>query len=437
MKSEIKELDMEILDGEVVQDEVVQDFSYEEGSTHENEEYISVDPDMPPITDERKVKIKGCVNKILLSALCGAVFGAGALSVNYIGQKFIPEQPVNQTEEISMVTATSSVAIESNVSEIASNVMPSIVSITSMSVQEVMSFFGGVNTYESESAGSGIILGKNDKELLILTNNHVVEGSTTLTVTFVDDESIEATVKGGNAGQDIAVISIPIDQISSETMDNIKIATIGDSTQLQAGGSVIAIGNALGYGQSVTTGVISAMGRTVDGIEGELIQTDAAINPGNSGGALLNSNGEVIGINTAKVSQGAVEGMGYAIPITDASETIELLMNRETKTVVDEADRGYLGIQGVSVSEESSILYNMPEGVYIAEVIEDSACHKAGINKGSIITGIDGTSIQDMEDLQEELSYCAEGEEIQVDLEVPENNGEYSEITVTLVLQGR
>lgn len=381
------------------------------------------------------------MNKIFMSAVCGLVFGAAFFLVNNMAPKYyIEEVEVEEiTQETEIHTATATVTsgglIETNVTTITNNVMPSIVSITSLSVQEVMSFFGSVNTYESESAGSGIIIGKNDNELLILTNNHVVEGSTTLTVTFVDEESVEAVVKGSNAGKDIAVISISLDSISEETMDSLKIATVGDSKLLQAGEPVIAIGNALGYGQSVTTGVVSATGRTIDGIEGELIQTDAAINPGNSGGALLNSYGEVIGINTAKVSQSAVEGMGYAIPITDATETIEVLMNRETKTVVDEVDRGYLGIQGVSVSEETSTLYNMPEGVYIAEVLEGSACEDAGVYKGSIITGIDGSTISNMEDLQKEMTYCAAGDEITLELQVPENNGEYSKLTIELVLR--
>lgn len=386
-------------------------------------------------------RLKKISSYILISAICGGVFGA---SSTWVANKLLFEdaevavlEPMNDQGIVTNMDIVKSNVIETNVTEVADKTMPSIVSITSLSVQEVMSFFGGVNTYESESAGSGIIIGKNDSELLILTNNHVISGSTTLTVTFVDDESVEAIVKGGNAGEDIAVIAVPIEDIITDTLDNIKVATLGDSNLLQAGESVIAIGNALGYGQSVTTGVVSALGRTLEGIEGQLIQTDAAINPGNSGGALLNSYGEVIGINTAKVSQSAVEGMGYAIPISDAMQTIELLMSRETKTIVDEAERGYLGIQGVTVSDETSMLYNMPEGVYIAEVMEGSACEFAGVFKGSIITGIDGNSIGDMEELQEELSYCAIGDVIKMEVQIPDEQGEYSPNIVEITLQSR
>lgn len=377
---------------------------------------------------------------ILVSGVCGGVFGATASVVDsIISDRRVDISHDAAVEEvvIANVNSTNTSQIEGGVTEIIEKTMPSIVSITSLSVQEVMSFFGGINSYESESAGSGIIIGKNDTELLVLTNNHVVEGSTNLTVTFDDGVSLEAAVKGGNSGEDIAVIAIQLDGINEETMSGIKIAALGDSNLLKAGEQVIAIGNALGYGQSVTTGVVSALERSIDGIEGTLIQTDAAINPGNSGGALLNSNGEVIGINTAKVSQNTVEGMGYAIPITDAMETIQKLMNRETKTIVEEAKRGYLGIQGVTVTEESSAMYNMPAGVYIVEVMGSSACEISGIFKGSIITAIDGSSVQNMEDLQEELSYCAIGDKIRVELQIPNAQGEYAQEEVEVMLQSR
>lgn len=383
-----------------------------------------------------RLRIRRIFAKLLASVLCGGVFGAAFLCVNIYGARVFGVNMVPNNEVISstVTMAQSMGGVETDVTLVASNAMPSIVSITSLSVQEVMSFFGGSRYYESESAGSGIIIGMNEEELLILTNNHVVESSTTLTVTLVDEESVEATVKGTNAGQDIAVISVKLDDLKEESKTAIKIATLGDSGELKAGEPVIAIGNALGYGQSVTTGVVSALGRTVDGIDGLLIQTDTAINPGNSGGALLNAKGEVIGINTAKVSQSAVEGMGYAIPITDATETIEDLMNRVTKTVVSEEKRGYLGIQGVNVTEDTSELYHMPVGVYIAEVLEGSAAEKAGISKGSIITSLDGVKVENMEGLQEEVSYCAIGDEVKVVLQVPETNGEYTEVEIMVTM---
>lgn len=406
---------------------------------------IDVEPQIYVNKHKKKGQIGGKIKKIsgylLLSAICGSVFGVSSVWTRDVLNRQMFEM-VDDVEEINEIvpaniSAVKTSAVQTNVTEVAENVMPSIVSITSLGVQEVMSFFGGINTYESESAGSGIIIGKNSTELLILTNNHVIDGSTTLTVTFVDDESVEAIVKGGNTGEDIAVIAVPLDDINEDTLGSIKVATVGDSQVLQAGESVIAIGNALGYGQSVTTGVVSALGRELDDIEGSLIQTDAAINPGNSGGALLNSYGEVIGINTAKLSQNAVEGMGYAIPISDAMDTIEILMNRETKIIVDEADRGYLGIQGVTVSVETSTLYNMPEGVYIVEVMEGSACELAGVYKGSVITSIDGNSIGNMEDLQDELSYCTAGDSIEVELQIPNAKGEYSEELVEITLRAR
>lgn len=408
------------------------------------EEYdVVVEPEISElelVAVEKKINInKEIVKKVssllLISALCGTTFGAAFLGVNIYGSKLFGYTSASNSDILSTVTfASNTGGIETDVTLIASNVMPSIVSITNLGVQEVMSFFGGSRYYESESAGSGIIIGMNDSELLILTNNHVVEGSTTLTVTFVNEESVEATVKGGNSGQDIAVISIRLDELDDDTKSQIKIATLGDSDELKPGESVIAIGNALGYGQSVTTGVVSALERTIDGIDGVLIQTDAAINPGNSGGALLNAKGEVIGINTAKVSESSVEGMGYAIPITNATETIEALMNRVTKSVVEESKRGYLGIQGVNVTEDTSDLYHMPVGIYIAEVLKDSAADKAGISKGSIITSIDGITVENMEELQEEVSYCAIDQEVEVVLQVPEQNGEYSEVKVMVIM---
>ena len=281
-------------------------------------------------------------------------------------------------------------------------------------------------------------MGQNDKELLILTNNHVVANSETLTVSFIDEESVEANVKGTDAARDIAVVSVNLKDIKDTTMDQIKVATLGDSTALQVGEPAIAIGNALGYGQSVTTGIVSATKRKLEGFDSELIQTDAAINPGNSGGALLNANGEVIGINTMKASSSesevGVEGMGYAIPISDASDVIELLMNKETRTKLPDGEQGYLGIQPAEVGSDMAQMYSMPLGVYISEVVEGGAADKAGLSKGSIITKIEGISIDSVATLREQLQYYSPGEAVKVTVQIPSKNGEYKEETVEVVL---
>jgi len=361
---------------------------------------------------------------------------------NYVGTKVFGTTTTNgktaktaQTVNGAKLTTSSSSTGTSDIATIAKNAMPSIVSITNMSVQEVQSFFGGTQQQESTSVGSGIIIGQTDSELLILTNNHVVEGNEKLTVSFVDNESVEANVKGTDSTKDLAVVAVKISDVKDSTMDEIAVATMGDSSKLEVGEQVVAIGNALGYGQSVTSGIVSATERTLDGYEGgTLIQTDAAINPGNSGGALLNSNGEVIGINTAKVATDSVEGMGYAIPISDASDTIQNLMNQETKTKVSEAEQGYLGIQGVDVSDESAKMYNMPTGVYISDVVKNGGAQQAGLTKGSVITGLEGTTISDMNSLKEQLQYYRVGDKVKVTVQVPGNNGEYTEKTVEVTL---
>ena len=361
---------------------------------------------------------------------------------NYVGTKVFGTTTTNgktaktaQTVDGAKLTTSSSSTGTSDIASIAKNAMPSIVSITNMSVQEVQSFFGGTQQQESTSVGSGIIIGQTDSELLILTNNHVVEGNEKLTVSFVDNESVEANVKGTDSTKDLAVVAVKISDVKDSTMDEIAVATMGDSSKLEVGEQVVAIGNALGYGQSVTSGIVSATERTLDGYEGgTLIQTDAAINPGNSGGALLNSNGEVIGINTAKVATDSVEGMGYAIPISDASDTIQNLMNQETKTKVSEAEQGYLGIQGVDVSDESAKMYNMPTGVYISDVVKNGGAQQAGLTKGSVITGLEGTTISDMNSLKEQLQYYRVGDKVKVTVQVPGNNGEYTEKTVEVTL---
>ena len=375
---------------------------------------------------------------VAFGLVASATFQAG----NYVGTKVFGTTATSgktaktaQTVDGAKLTTSSSSTGTSDIATIAKNAMPSIVSITNMSVQEVQSFFGGTQQQESTSVGSGIIIGQTDSELLILTNNHVVEGNEKLTVSFVDNESVEANVKGTDSTKDLAVVAVKISDVKDSTMDEIAVATMGDSSKLEVGEQVVAIGNALGYGQSVTSGIVSATERTLDGYEGgTLIQTDAAINPGNSGGALLNSNGEVIGINTAKVATDSVEGMGYAIPISDASDTIQNLMNQETKTKVSEAEQGYLGIQGVDVSDESAKMYNMPTGVYISDVVKNGGAQQAGLTKGSVITGLEGTTISDMNSLKEQLQYYRVGDKVKVTVQVPGNNGEYTEKTVEVTL---
>ena len=387
-------------------------------------------------------KVPKPVKLVCAGVAFGLVASATFQTGNYVGTKVFGTITTNgktaktaQTVDGAKLTTSSSSTGTSDIATIAKNAMPSIVSITNMSVQEVQSFFGGTQQQESTNVGSGIIIGQTDSELLILTNNHVVEGNEKLTVFFVDNESVEANVKGTDSTKDLAVVAVKISDVKDSTMDKIAVATMGDSSKLEVGEQVVAIGNALGYGQSVTSGIVSATERTLDGYEGgTLIQTDAAINPGNSGGALLNSNGEVIGINTAKVATDSVEGMGYAIPISDASDTIQNLMNQVTKTKVSEAEQGYLGIQGVDVSDESAKMYNMPTGVYISDVVKNGGAQQAGLTKGSVITGLEGTTISDMNSLKEQLQYHRVGDKVKVTVQVPGNNGEYTEKTVEVTL---
>lgn len=406
-------------------------------------------------TGNRKKKHKK-IPKVLTVVGCAILFGIIS-GVTFIGVSVIGNHILTadfETEQTVAASAgetkdnvnlkTSRSVITSDVTGVVDEVMPSVVSITNLSVQEVQNFFGQTVQYESTGAGSGIIIAETDDELLIVTNYHVIEGSKTLTVTFNDESSIEAYVKGTDADIDIAVISVPLETIPEETKDAISVATLGDSTTLKAGEPAIAIGNALGYGQSVTTGVVSAVNReltTTNETTGEtvstgvkLIQTDAAINPGNSGGALLNANGEVIGINSSKLASTEVEGMGYAIPISDITDVLEELMNQKTKVKVAEDERGYIGISGFDVSSESSKMYGIPVGVYVESVLENGAAEKAGITKGNVITGFNDTKIQNMEELQEALTYCAVGETVTVTVQIPENNGEYTEKNIELVL---
>ena len=342
-----------------------------------------------------------------------------------------------------------------DVSDIAAEAMPSVVSITTKSVQEVQNYFGMYGFYgyapqqqeqEVEGSGSGIIVGKNDNELLISTNYHVVEDADTLSVAFVDGNAVKASVKGFDEEKDLAVVSVDLDDIDKDTMDAISIAQIGSSDDLKVGEQVVAIGNALGYGQSVTTGIVSAKNRRMnsnstvtdgsdeDNEEGtNLIQTDAAINPGNSGGALLNMNGEVVGINSAKLASTEVEGMGYAIAISDVTDIIENLMNETPREKLDDADHGVLGIKGASVSSEAVQMYGIPAGVFVSEVTEDGAADKAGLKENNIITKFAGKKVSSIDQLIGYLSYYKPGEEVELTIEVQTDSG-YKEKTVQVTL---
>lgn len=348
------------------------------------------------------------------------------------------------------------------VAAVAQASMPSVVAITTVSVQEIPSFFGySSHQYKSASTGSGIIVGDNDDELLIATNNHVVDGATTLSVCFIGDDvanaetetvnagdngdlnvedAVSAKIKGTDADNDLAVVAVKKSDIPEDTLNQIKIAQIGSSDDLAVGQQVVAIGNALGYGQSVTSGWISALNRTISTDDGTnstgLIQTDAAINPGNSGGALLNMKGELIGINSAKYADSAVEGMGYAIPISKAKPILEELMNRETREKVDSSKKGYLGVSLANLTTEAIEMYNMPTGAFVRSVEDDSPAQEAGICKGDIIVKFDGQKVSDGDDLLDKLQYYKSGEKIEAVI-ARATNGEYEENTIELTLGTR
>lgn len=336
------------------------------------------------------------------------------------------------TQSLSL-TSTTSVGNGMDVSTIAENVMPSVVAINISAIVEQQGMFGYTQQYEAEGSGSGIIIGENDSELLMVTNNHVVSDATTVNVTFADGESYEAQVKSTDSDTDLAIVVVKLSDIKESTMNQIKIATIGDSDSLKVGEQVVAIGNALGYGQSVTTGIVSAKDRTNSTNTTPLIQTDAAINPGNSGGALLNMKGEVIGINSSKYSDTTVEGMGYAIPITAVQDRLDDLMNRQTREKVDESEKGYLGISCATVSSDVSEAYGIPEGVLVTDVASKSAAEKAGIKANYVITKIDGQSISSAEELTEKLNYYAVGETVPITYEYLKDDA-YVEKTVDVTL---
>ena len=433
--------------------------------------------------DNRNDKIRKIAKKGLTLSLC-AVLAGGLAAGSFEGVNKIAgwsgattvEAASNQTEnkltyaksekksdseesdaksDSSEDTTDSKTTGSMDVSDIAEEALPSIVSITTKSVQEVQNYYGMYGMYgyapqqqeqEVEGSGSGIIVGKNDDELLIATNYHVVSGADTLSVAFVDGNAVEATVKGFDEEKDLAVVSVALDDIDSDTMDAISVAKVGSSDDLKVGEQVVAIGNALGYGQSVTTGIVSAKNRRMDsdnntvtddssdtGDGVNLIQTDAAINPGNSGGALLNMEGEVVGINSAKLASTEVEGMGYAIAISDVTDILENLMNETTRDKLDDADHGVLGISGRSVSSEAVQMYGIPAGVFVNEVTKGGAAENAGLKPNSVITKFNGKSVSSIDQLIEYLSYYEPGEEVELTIEIP-NGTEYKEETIKVTL---
>lgn len=443
---------------------------------------------IPPKKPQKKRNFSGnngfgkkAATAVALAVIFGLVAGAVFQGVNIAADKYRGNDSsttIGKTETVTGTedsTADSSsdssvkdiVAESGTVAGVAQATMSSVVAITSVSVQEIPSFFGyGTRQYQSAGSGSGIIVGENDSELLIATNNHVVSGATTLTVCFagsdvvgaeeetqamasgdgigfgsdgdVDvDNAVSAKIKGTDEENDLAVVAVEKSDIPDETMDEIKIAQLGSSDDLVVGEQVVAIGNALGYGQSVTSGWVSALNRSISTEDGEasgLIQTDAAINPGNSGGALLNMNGEVIGINAAKYADSQVEGMGYAIPISKAEPILEELMNRETRDKVEDSSKvGYMGVKAADLTTEAIQMYNMPAGAFLTEVTEGGAADNAGIKKGDIIVKLDGQKVSGKDDLIDKLQYYEAGETIEVVISRA-NSGEYKEQTVEVTL---
>ena len=428
---------------------------YDTGSTYTHyDSSEAMNQKAPKKKRERKAGGFGrTVAKCLVLALVfGSVSSAAFMGVNYVGNKAFGDSVntrVNLNKADTTVPTTSTASASSDVYDVSSiveNCMPSVVSITNVGTTEFRTIFGNYEQ-ESQSSGSGIIIGQNDTELLIVTNNHVVSGAKELSVYFNsdgqdadEDNVISAKIKGTDADKDLAVIAVQLSDIPAETMSNIKVATVGDSSALKVGEPVVAIGNAYGYGLSVTSGIVSALNREVtvqsDGqnITNKLIQTDAAINPGNSGGALLNSKGELIGINSVKFISEDVEGMGYAIPISDVESIIGDLMNKATRDKVEDGAQGYLGVSNcVDVTEEVSKNYNMPVGVYVRKVMDGLGAANAGMQDGDIITKVDGTTISGYDQLKDLMSYYSAGETIEVVVQRM-NGSEYTEQTLNITL---
>lgn len=421
----------------------------------------------PVVPKKKKEKKKRGIGKkigalVLSGLLFGVVAGVSFCGVTYIWNTHfeedqieyvpegteqensikIPEFNVSTSGDIKLSNTQSNVAGLVNTDDITGmveEVMPAMVIIVNNTIERTSGFFGQTYTQEVPYSGSGIIVAESDTELLIATNNHVVEDTVGLEVTFVDGTTVEAQIKGLNAKMDLAVISIPLSELSEETKAAITIATMGNSEELKLGEPVVAIGNALGYGQSVTRGIVSALEREItgeDGITGTFIQTDAAINPGNSGGALLNRKGEVIGINSSKIGGTVIEGMGYAIPINAANPIIADLITREVRHKVAEEDMGYMGIRMQAVTASMAQAYNWPMGVYVLSVEEDTPAEKAGMMMGDIIVGFDGLSINDATDLEEALQYYGAGETVEVEV-MRLQNGSYESVILNITLGKR
>lgn len=386
------------------------------------------------------------------AVLFGTVAGGVMTGVNYVGARLTgladitataPAETegtttaqVPETSAASNNGSTTAVSTVTDVSSIAEKAMPSLVAINDTMTVEQNNFFGMPQTYQAQSSGSGIIVGQNDTELLIATNNHVVSGATDMKVTFTDSTQVAAAVKGTDSATDLAIIAVKLSDIPSDTMSKIKVATLGNSDNVKVGQQVIAIGNALGYGQSLTVGYISALDREItdeNGIQHTYIQTDAAINPGNSGGALLDLNGNVIGINAAKNASTEVEGMGFAIPISKAQEILNNLMTKKTREAVDESAQGYLGIQGTNIDANASKEYGMPIGIYVYKIVEGGAAANSDLKEKDIITKFDGQSVTNMEELKQMLTYYEGGSTVSLTVQSLVN-GSYVEHEVQITL---
>lgn len=442
--------------------------NYQYGSTFSNNDYGAAPGGGRQGKKHKEKKPRKPMNplmkKVIAVVVCGVFFGVCAgvsfLAVNSLGNDKQPKEITQATADgaenaqdtqesgaandsgiKSTVTQGTSSAVVTDVTKVVEATMPSIVSITNQMIISGTDFWGQNMEQEQEAAGSGIIIGENDKELLVVTNYHVVADSTKLSVKFIDDEVVEAQIKGTSPSMDLAVIAVKLEDINSSTKGSIAIATMGDSDTLKVGEPVMAIGNALGYGQSVTTGVVSALNRTLEvsetGTSNALIQTDAAINPGNSGGALLDIKGQVIGINSNKIGGSTIEGMGYAIPISSAKPIIEELMNRETKEKVDESNRGFLGISCINVTKAMGEAYGMPEGIYVAQVYPATGADNAGLVKGDIITGFAGATVTTQDDLTNSMQYYAVGDTVELTIMRGNPTEGYQEqkVNVTLTSQ--
>ena len=442
--------------------------NYQYGSTFSNNDYGAAPGGGRQGKKHKEKKPRKPMNplmkKVIAVVVCGVFFGVCAgvsfLAVNSLGNDKQPKEITQATADgaenaqdtqesgaandsgiKSTVTQGTSSAVVTDVTKVVEATMPSIVSITNQMIISGTDFWGQNMEQEQEAAGSGIIIGENDKELLVVTNYHVVADSTKLSVKFIDDEVVEAQIKGTSPSIDLAVIAVKLEDINSSTKGSIAIATMGDSDTLKVGEPVIAIGNALGYGQSVTTGVVSALNRTLEvsetGTSNALIQTDAAINPGNSGGALLDIKGQVIGINSNKIGGSTIEGMGYAIPISSAKPIIEELMNRETKEKVDESNRGFLEISCINVTKAMGEAYGMPEGIYVAQVYPATGADNAGLVKGDIITGFAGATVTTQDDLTNSMQYYAVGDTVELTIMRGNPTEGYQEqkVNVTLTSQ--